>query len=320
MMSDWKFFVLGRDRTPLPNCPRCSWQSDWVTRHDPEECACLNCHGFYAGTSDPTALAEMARLHPANAWAVRTGRASGIVVLDVEGPEKDPLGYDTLERWADFTGFHLPNVTLQARSPSGGLHLYFAFPGSQKIASRNRILPGIDLKADGGYVVVPHVNAPGRRWERRGSPTLCSPEMVDWLSTARGVRSAGTSVGHAVDYDFARFLRDGCPEGAREEFFNDFLFRLRKRGVTQQDAYESAYEQWMRCQQPEGLYPGARWFWPWEHVEYKLRRIWATVEPNEVSEWQLRWLSVQQDHRQLDGETVRGPRRTIAPPSRWSDS
>ncbi len=313
-MKSWKFFVLGRDRTPLPNCAKCASSSDRYELHRPETCTCLTCHGFYAASEAPVILELMAELYPVNQWAVRTGAASGIVVLDVEGPTKDPAGYETLENWASYTGWHLPDVTLQARSPSGGLHLYFAFPDVPKIPSRNRILPGVDLKADGGYVVVPHVNSPGRVWERRGLPTPPSVEMVEWLTTAHGSGGTGTSVGHVAGYDFARFAREGAPEGAREEFFNDLLFRLRKRGVGRREAQAVAYEHWQRCEQ-------RTWFWDWRHVLYKLDRIWRTVEPNEAPEWQVLAAQrlVEKTRAELDGNTSSG-RRTMAAPTRWSDT
>src|SRR5688572_3752005 len=278
-MSDWKFFVLGGGRTPLPNCSRCSWQSATSTRHDPEDCACLTCHGFYAATSDPAALAEMSRLHPTNEWAVRTGAASGIIVLDFEGPEKDPEGLTTLDRWESYTGWSLPGGGLTARTPSGGVHVYLRHPGG-KVASRNRILPGCDLKADGGYVVVPHANSPGRRWVKAtvgDGPAPLNSELAAWLTTQRGGGAGGSTPGHITGYDYRRFLREGCPDGMRDEFFNDLLFRARKANLTLEAAYDLARLHWRRCEQP----PVARWLMPWEHVEYKLHRVWRTVDQTE---------------------------------------
>lgn len=293
-MSDWKFFVLGAGRTPLPNCSRCAWQSESATRHEPEECACLSCHGFYAGTSDPAALAEMNRLHPTNEWAVRTGAASGIIVLDFEGPGKDPDGFTTLDRWEEFSGgWSLPPTGLSARTPSGGIHLYYRHPGG-KIPSRNRVLPGCDLKADGGYVVVPHANSPNREWIIRPGLVGCGPvlappstELIDWLTTVRGrVTSSGAGGSRAVGYDYERFIREGCPDGMRDEFFNDLLFRCRKQNMTIETAWDFARFHWLRCAQP----PDAEYFMHWEHVEYKLHRVWRTVEPTALTAEQEAWV------------------------------
>ena len=39
-------------------------------------------------------------------------------------------------------------------TPSGGEHHIYAYPeGVNKVASRNDVLPGVDIKADGGYIV-----------------------------------------------------------------------------------------------------------------------------------------------------------------------
>jgi hypothetical protein len=71
----------------------------------------------------------------------------------------------------------LPISTLRARTGGGGLHLFYAAPPNVRVANTAgrlpgvaRPLPGIDLRGDGGYVVVPpSVHASGRRyrWDRR---------------------------------------------------------------------------------------------------------------------------------------------------------
>lgn len=298
-MSEWKFFVLGRDRTPLPNCSRCAMQSR--QNHDPESCACLSCHGFYAATADPIALAEMSRLHPTNAWALRTGRMSGVVVIDAEGPGKEDEGLSTLDKWEEFTGWSLP-PTLTAGTPSGGRHLYYAFPELPSIPSRNRVLPGVDVKADGGYVVVPHVNTPARKWLTEQTPQPLHEDAVRWLAQIRTRPGGGNGPNpNGQGYDFKRFVRDGCPGGVRDDFFNDLIFRARRQGRTAQQAYDEAYFHWTRCAQP----PDAAYLMPWEHVEYKLRRVWATVEPAvSLDPDVLSWAAAQLSSRQQDVRRV----------------
>lgn len=274
-MTSWKLFVLGKEKTPLKNCPDCDRAGP---EHDREACDHLTCHGFYAATDDTFRWAKMRELHPDGHWAVRTGQASGIVVLDAEG-HGSPSGVEVLDDWESWSGgWPLAETNRIALTPSGGVHRYYAWePG---IKSRNRVLPGIDIKSDGGYVLVPDVS-PERRWLRKGSPGPLGGEMLAWFRSARGRHSAqtGVAIGHADGYDYHRFLRDGCPGGMRDEFFNELIFRMRKAGMSLQAIHTEAHRQWKKAAQP----PDAIYYMPYHHVEYKIRRIWGTVEVEDVS-------------------------------------
>lgn len=284
-MTTWKFFVLGRDKTPLPNCAHCANPDP---SHDREACACLTCHGFYAATDDPARLCEMAKRD--GHWAVRTGAASGIIVLDAEGTGS-PSGVEVLDGWESWSGgWPLAPTELIAATPSGGVHRFYSYEVG--VRSRNRVLPGIDIKSDGGYVLVPP--APGRHWIRRVGPGVVTGAMLEWLRTARGRHTAreGFEVGHTTGYNYHAILRNGCPGGMRDEFFNELIFRFRKADMSYSLAYLKTREHWERCAQPDRPIDGvpAIWYMPWHHVEYKLQRIYASVEPEVASDDQRRWV------------------------------
>lgn len=78
-----------------------------------------------------------------------TGTKSGFVVLDV-----DPRhgGQKSLENLVSQYG-QLPN-TLVANSGGGGVHLYFRSPDI-RVTNRTNILPGLDVRGDGGYIIAP---------------------------------------------------------------------------------------------------------------------------------------------------------------------
>jgi P4 family phage/plasmid primase-like protien len=268
----WHLFVLGAGRTPLPNCDGCRTAGP---EHNPEACLCLTCHGFYAATSDRDRLELMMTLHPAGHLAVRTGSVSDIVVIDAEGDADGdgPTGISVLDGWEGWVeGWSLP-TTLTARTPSGGVHLYYRYTESR---SRNRVLPAVDVKSNGGYVLIPQGD-PDRGWLAGYTlPSVPSPDLANWLATARGRSSGGSGgpVGHGSGYDYRQFAQDGCPGGHRDEFFNDMCFRLRRNGATKVDAEQELRRHWGRAAQP----PDARWFMPWEHVAYKIERVWRTVD------------------------------------------
>ncbi len=135
-----RVFVLGRSKRPVANCSPCRAAGNG---HDREACDCLTCHGFYAATTDPARIAAMLAAVPDGLLAVRTGAVSGVAVVDI-----DPA----------HGGRHVPALmppTATVTTGGGGWHLYYRHPG-RLIPSRPLPgHPGIDIKADGGYVVAP---------------------------------------------------------------------------------------------------------------------------------------------------------------------
>lgn len=162
----WPVFVLSRTKKPLANCEPC--RTTCKTAAEKETCACLTCHGFYAATLDADRVAEMLRLHPAGMLAIRTGAMSGLAVVDVDFRtfEADGSVRRDDDAWRTLCALDRDRLlpgTVTAMTPSGGLHLLYRHPGGYLLSGANKFGPGIDSKADGGYIVV----APSR--DRRGA-------------------------------------------------------------------------------------------------------------------------------------------------------
>jgi hypothetical protein len=147
MGQGWPVFVLGRSKRPVANCLACHTAGPG---HDPAGCGCLTCHGFYAATTDPARLAAMLARVPGGLLAIRTGRVSGLVVVDI-----DPRNGGQLDH-----GLMTP--TAAAATGGGGWHLYYRHPGTAATPTLAGH-PGIDIKADGGYAVAPPSIHPGTR-------------------------------------------------------------------------------------------------------------------------------------------------------------
>lgn len=88
-----------------------------------------------------------------------TGSVASLVVVDV-----DPLhgGDDSLKAVEQAHG-PLP-ATIKVTTGGGGLHVYLAHPGGL-VHNQVGVVPGIDLRGDGGFVVAPlSVHPSGRRY------------------------------------------------------------------------------------------------------------------------------------------------------------
>jgi hypothetical protein len=141
----WPVFILSSSKTPLRNCDRC--RDEHVTPEQMETCPCLTCHGFYAATTDPDRIRAMDRRIPRGLVAIRTGSPSGTVVIDVDAPD----GLKTMAKLDE--GGILPG-TVTATTGSGGLHLVYRHPGVRVPSGVGKAGRQIDVKADGGYIVV----------------------------------------------------------------------------------------------------------------------------------------------------------------------
>jgi putative DNA primase/helicase len=142
-------------------------------------------HGLNDATTDPDTIQAWWNRWPRANVAIRTGAPSGIVVLDV-----DP-GHGGDGSLADLEREHgkLP-PTLTSLTGGGGQHSIFDHPGFSVKTSTN-IKPGLDVRADGGYIVAPpskHESGRNYRWQISKGGVLFA-KLPDWLlSLANAVK------------------------------------------------------------------------------------------------------------------------------------
>lgn len=135
--------------------------------------------GLKAATNDSQRLDKWWSVNPQANIGVATGEINNLVVVDIDA---DHGGFETLLEIEEKYG-RFPE-TVEARTGSGGLHLYFRYPQGERIGSKNGWMQGIDVKANGGYVLSP----PSRnlngdyRWELGCSPAEAEiAEIPPWL-------------------------------------------------------------------------------------------------------------------------------------------
>jgi hypothetical protein len=133
-------------------------------------------HGFKDATTDKATLIRFWSNNPNANVGIATGRISGLVVLDVDPRNGGDSQLQELQR----VHGDLPD-TLVAATGGGGSHYFFKAPEGG-LAS-GVLAPGLDLKAEGGYVVAaPSVHPGGEtyRWARRaGEDTASSMPRLD---------------------------------------------------------------------------------------------------------------------------------------------
>jgi Bifunctional DNA primase/polymerase, N-terminal len=121
-------------------------------------------HGWRDATADPVALRELWRHHPSQLVGVPMGGASGLDALDIDAPRHpEAAGW-----WQGHHG-RLPPTRIH-RTRSGGLHVLFRHAAGLR-CSVGRITPGIDVRADGGYIIW---------WPAAGEPMLCDAPLAPW--------------------------------------------------------------------------------------------------------------------------------------------
>ena len=149
--------------------------------------------------------------------AVVTGRISGIVVIDVEAGELDKI---------DQEKYLIPD-TLAVCSGSGGYHYYFRYPANvERVPNKNRIFgedgPRVDLKGDGGMVIVPPsihpcgqpYTYPDPDWTLHHDRELA--ELPSWVLDLLGPQLDGGE-GQRLEEDELRRLLAGVAEGQRHD-------------------------------------------------------------------------------------------------------
>jgi bifunctional DNA primase/polymerase-like protein len=120
----------------------------------------LTRRGFYDASRDPDMIRRWWSSWPDARIGMPTGRASGRWVLDIDVKRPEANGFDTLED----LGHALLPETPMAHTASGGLHVYFNAADRELKCSAGLLGPGLDVRGDGGYVIVPSPES-GYEWD-----------------------------------------------------------------------------------------------------------------------------------------------------------
>jgi len=214
-----------------------------TSRRGPVACSCghADCtsigkhprtkEGLKNATLDVKQIQEWWNRWPQAGVAIRTGTASGLVVVDID-PEHG--GDDSLTALRSEHG-PLP-IGRTVRTGSGGTHLYFRHPGPALPNTAGRLGPGLDTRADGGYVIAPPSrHRSGGTYKVTGHGQVI-PDLPTWVlralqpplpkpSPERPTPENATAWARAaVDGELERLRH--APEGTRNDTLNRVAYRL----------------------------------------------------------------------------------------------
>lgn len=166
---------------------------------------------------------------------VATGERSGIVVLDIDGVEgRKNLNNRPIPE--------TPSVT--TGRTDGGTHVYFAYPEGQDYGSRIKMEAGLDLRANGGYVIVPdslHATGAPYRWviapeNLEGDFPSRAPlaPLPEWLTKL--FSQSRTKGQEGKDSENPKELR----KGERDTGLTSEIGKLKRNGWSRESALTSA--------------------------------------------------------------------------------
>lgn len=212
---------------------------------------------------------------------VRTGRSSGLVVVDVD-PRNG--GDDSLVELVKKCG-QIPD-TVEAITGSGGRHILFAYPQNAQVHDAKLVslgFPGIDIKAEGGYIVAaPSLHASGERyvWEVSSHPNdvelSATPAwLIDLLSTEHlpnlptghnGTNGVRVPLGRpALD-----FVANGVPIGEQRDRAVGAARNYLSNGYTPDQTIEKVW-QGLQASPQDPAQP-----WTYEDAVYLVRHLDAS--------------------------------------------
>lgn len=125
----------------------------------------LTKNGFKDATADVELIPQLFKVAAPRGAELGVGLVpgpGGYIVLDVD-VKGNARGVEEISAMADKHGW--PGRAMRVDTASGGLHYWFKRPYEEHIGN-SAISPGVDIRADAGYVVAPGTTSSFGNWER----------------------------------------------------------------------------------------------------------------------------------------------------------
>jgi putative DNA primase/helicase len=173
---------------------------------------------------------------PGSNIGLACGALSNVVVVDID-QRKD--GFHSIDTWEQSRPDGPIPHTLTALSGGGGKHIFLTYPTDGiPVRNRNNWLPGVDVKSDGGYVILSpsvHISGGSYRWNNWGTSTAPAPS--DLLVS---IRHGASHTPSQFDITSSSNILEGIPEGERDDTLFKWACRLRRQHNSDSDGGRAA--------------------------------------------------------------------------------
>ena len=182
-------------------------------------------HGFKDATTDIERIQAWWKNCPDANIGMPAGAVSGIVVIDLDNRNDGDRNWEAVISCFE----SLPHTPYSFTG--NGRHLFFAHPGGFIKCTSGEIAAGIDVKGDGGYVIVPpsiHPDGPTYGWELSSDIADIAPSpLPDWLL---GLLSRSDDVS---EREKTSSEQGPIPEGQRDLILTKLAGHMRRIGMSQ---------------------------------------------------------------------------------------
>jgi hypothetical protein len=176
-------------------------------------------HGYLDATTDPRKIHMWWNRHPGANIGIPTGERSGILAVDHDTYKDEAASLEEVE--ATF-GPVSDGVTVE--TGKGGRQYLFRYPEGSNIRNAAGILPGVDIRGEGGYILAPGSVTKGiyRRLDRHqlsDPPPQLVRALTEPQKTVSKVRNITTAVSINTE-------GRAIPEGSRDDTLTRIAGRL----------------------------------------------------------------------------------------------
>ena len=185
--------------------------------------------GFYAASKNELQIRLWWLHHPDAAIGLRTGKESGVFAVDIDPRNGGDISLEHIE--AEHGA--LPE-TVESQTGGGGRHLLFRWPGRPVPCSTGKIGAGIDVKGDGGYIILPPSDhESGRQYCWLIGQEAGEHEIADAPAWLLGMIDGTSRSGHSAAELAA--VGEEIPEGYRNKTLASQAGHMRQIGITAEE-------------------------------------------------------------------------------------
>ena len=203
----------------------------------------LTTNGCKDATRDAAQIKAWWQQWPDANIGIATGSRSGnIAVIDLDVDDDRGIdGFHELEDWKRENG-QFPD-TWTAITGRGGYHLYYKVDG--EVRNRAKIIDGVDVRGEGGYVVAPpSIHSNGRRYEWENAPDEIS--MAKANDTVKFFLSIGSD-----KYSSKFSMPEIVNAGERNTIIFKFACMMQAKGASDAAVFAASMsENQSRCRPP----------------------------------------------------------------------